>query len=583
MTQTFGPRFCNVRYFLPEDPWFDSSSIPVSGNQSERFQDLITAFLVRNQGTLYLPTGDYEIQENSSVGRMNRSSLWDGVQHPDLLIPSDVTLMLAPGARLILAPGTVVRIDGMLDAHRLPIFIALPAANGLPRGRVVILSDRIPELCPEWWGAESYESDPANRPVDSAGAHPQAPDTAQCIQDCFDAAHRHRVWPGIERTPIPVLLQSVYRVQSGIVIDDLPNVAGGPRHAQGVIVRGQRGPSTAGAGMRPNLMGGAPFSGTSLITLRGLQGCVFEDVGFLIANDAPTCIVLEGTAARGCTFRACSFSQGVRAPTTSLPWGPLVRSGTQGQPGEDHSGLTFEGCYFSTSNLEEFMVQLHASHSHPVVFDACQFQGRCQGCIRATAGVMLIQDSSFNTGNPLHLDEVDVRPTDVFLDAPSAASTGFAPACVATRIESQSHQFLKTYPDPVIGLNARSLPVVLEGLKQVNVNHPSSPSEGMLLPEPSSVRWGGPGIRNEAQPGAPLVLIGCTFGSAYGDRLNLMPGREPACAVVIDQRVSRVIDVGSRHILGHPFLWQFSPMSTPSYRAITDMEGMESYPWLRRL
>src|SRR5262249_30868360 len=139
-----------------------------------------------------------------------------------LRFPEDITLMLAPGAVLVLGLAANIEIAGRIDAPLGQIFRRTGNTDLPPRdppggssssrvsvdlsGRVLFTGPGVKEVHPEWWGARSVglavqtpgfvpPQQPGLAPVSAGFLAQQVQDDTVALQDAIDAAYTDRVLP----------------------------------------------------------------------------------------------------------------------------------------------------------------------------------------------------------------------------------------------------------------------------------------------------------------------------------------------------------------------------------------------------
>lgn len=384
---TFGPEFWNVTAL--ESGQLSPRPIP-EDNAGTELQRICVEANRQNSGRgaiIYLPPRNYVIR----AGTSRTDPLERAFNTPDLHVYSNLTLWFAPGARLVIRPNAMVRIDGPVCAEPTQIFecegqdsLGPPAQR---RGRVLLGTTRVTEVYPEWWGAIASPDD---------GIYSRPFDDTEAFEDCIRTAHTLRVIPGPAQMPsIPIVLRGKYTLRKEIEVS-----AQGPRlieprtlrdlgldrtlafaeNTAGLVLLGRRAVSGANAGF-PALVAGGDFSppadprvprptdvptdvttmpsGRALLRLVGLHGSVIEGVGFDGARRASVCMQVTGHNARSNIFRGCSFVKAWHVlaqvgdyvivdgtATTSTGTFPRILPGLD--PGLDLSGLVFEDCRFES-------------------------------------------------------------------------------------------------------------------------------------------------------------------------------------------------------------------------------------------
>ena len=93
-------------------------------------------------------------------------------------------------------------------------------ARGPNAGKVILASDRIPLVRPEWWGAVALNGVSF---VQNPDASPFGTDSSEALQAAFDAASTGR--PG--QPPLPVMLEGLYQCNRTLEVR-APMSADGP-------------------------------------------------------------------------------------------------------------------------------------------------------------------------------------------------------------------------------------------------------------------------------------------------------------------------------------------------------------------
>ncbi|MEZ4409499.1 MAG: hypothetical protein R3A52_23960 [Polyangiales bacterium] len=173
-----------------------------------------------NIGVLYFPPGVYELQRGFDV-------------------PEGVSVILAPGARLV--PSDVTNAPELARAERDIIirgcieasdvqFIEPPYnADGSPnlsRGRLILLTNRVAEVYPEWFGASNVSSQ----------------DSYSAIQAALDAAYNdRRDAPDFDPAPIPVCFHGSYHIGRPLRIGLDPRFGRSLGRSHPFVLRGHQG------------------------------------------------------------------------------------------------------------------------------------------------------------------------------------------------------------------------------------------------------------------------------------------------------------------------------------------------------
>ncbi len=606
----------------------------------QAFLDAASAYANRKGASVYLPPGQYGI-----VARTDRSTDFTSAvipPGPDIYVPKNVLLWFAPGATLVLERNAVVAIGGDIRGEPARIFTIsdvpghdMTRDDSPRRGRVVFITTKVLELCPEWWGAI------ARWDVDLSPAVYAL--NTQALEDCFRAAHTDRSFPGgINFPPIPVVLRGQYYLQHELVIQPmtgpLRHFSGAPT-ASGIVIRGQQGTGTSNVGVptfeaRPTPSPGATYrsfelfgendvSGRALLRIRGVHGSVIEGVGFNGAGLSSACVQLTGDNARSTVFRNCSFSKARHVlvqvgdyviedpdPTHYVfaddRYLPLLDSRVTNY--YDLSFLLFDNCVFDSGfpsdALATYEAQaralvglvFNANNTLPMTLDRCSFWNMMRACVEAYGGTMIIRGGSAQNQLPALPYQV-VSPTtrrrdrplggvDVFIGDPVLTRTTDAVSPTGVTVEhfeSQSNQFLDTFRHVSgsadrVGFFPTTLSSVTAGataLRRVS----------------ASVIWAGPGLlRGSATPAddaartGTLTLLSCKFrGPRAAWDLPTPAGEAPAGTVVVDKMAYLVSNVGSR--AWEPMasvVYQFAHMDpVPGFIPVPVEGALANFPWYR--
>lgn len=222
MSDDFGPELVNVisdlqRLVISEAGYNDRFGPGV--DLVEYFSRLFDPRLplagdVQSGVILYFPPGRYRVSFQS-----------DGLN--SFVIPRNVQLYFASGALLRPERGVTLIIDGSIRAGLQQIFgyeraVRLPTGiigtNTAPLGRIILTSELIPEVYPEWWGAE-YRPDAADANVFERGY-----DNSDALQAAINAACIQRDHPAgeVRRPSIPVVLSGRYQTNHTLTVDCPP-------------------------------------------------------------------------------------------------------------------------------------------------------------------------------------------------------------------------------------------------------------------------------------------------------------------------------------------------------------------------
>src|SRR5262249_8717991 len=180
---SFGSEHLNIQ----TDPRVNPTGSPLgsAADAAPRIAAAVTVLLSLGGGDLYFPPGYYLIEATavrrpttapipgvttgrlSGLGRLDKRYFGFRV----LRFPEDITLMLAPGAVLVLGLAANIEIAGRIDAPLGQIFRRTGNTDLPPRdppggssssrvsvdlsGRVLFTGPGVKEVHPEWWGARS--------------------------------------------------------------------------------------------------------------------------------------------------------------------------------------------------------------------------------------------------------------------------------------------------------------------------------------------------------------------------------------------------------------------------------------------
>lgn len=239
---------------------------------------------------LYIPPG---------VFRLSRRA--DGTPYE---LPPNTQLFICQGAFLRPDADVQLIIRGSLRAGPYQIFgyapgtLTAPAYPGhrtAPLGRVILATDLIPEVLPEWWGARAL----ALHELGSPGS-----DSWDGIQRAINAACVDRDEGGVRRPPIPVRLSGMYRCNQSLVV-----TAPSPGDPRCLVLRGSMGLGgrdsgrfsifrAAGAPTDPTVPDCALYLG---------PGVDFDIEDVHLHSTEPV-----GASPRGCLDIACDAKEGTR-------------------------------------------------------------------------------------------------------------------------------------------------------------------------------------------------------------------------------------------------------------------------------
>ncbi len=480
---------------VPDDP----RAAPTNSVRLQLFLDTLHR---SGGGLVWFPPGVWYL------GRRGGNSPEQSVDAGDVVVYDDIILWFAGGAVLAplggagVAERTVaardearrvrVEVHGAIEATTAGIF----QATGDDRGIVLLSGDRIPEVDLTWWLADRLDL-----PVD------RRPTVAARLQSAMDAAHRHRVRPLLRpdgalvrdrrgaavyrrRPAIPMVCRTELLLDGPLTLgrrEAEPSSSGAVFNDDPFVLRGERGPGTAGAGRATWRASTRLGPDAAMLSVRGVARFRIEGVNLHGNGLAARCLDVDYDGARGgaatlegCTFQGASHTQ--------------VR--VRRQPGDATptavSVLTLSRCRIET--MDPALTSSPAVHTPPdregleghdrmgVVFDggeAVRLELRaCIGgnfganpLVSAVSGALSLRECE------LHCDRVhDLRPvaeinaqgrttngTDVVVERPTHrnARGWLEPASVAVRdLESQSWQMLMSYADVGVGPFATSTVVV---------------------------------------------------------------------------------------------------------------------------
>lgn len=450
----FGRSFINVMF--PRFEWMSgrsSFSREAVTNLPQLLRTLIAELQDRG-GIIYFPT-----QEEAGpyiLGPDGTGNIYT--------IPAPITLKFAPGAMIQLVGSAVLQIGGGIDAGPFPIFgdqrplVGPRMTTFLPplNGRVVLTSDRIPFVRPEWFGALGVSGD-------SAGS--LAYDASQALQAAIDAAVILRG----DRPSIPILVESNLVVSRPLVVG--PEIGQGPplsddlRMLMGasnpLILRGTHGIGTAnlqsgqllassnfGSGQAPG-----PNPAPPLLTIKGERGVDVSNVQFGITAQNPLPSQQRAAAAvlielprsdqqpprgtRVLRFSHCTFNGGRVASVAIV--GPFTDpdAGTPTRP----TKVLFEQCFFDAGGggdaydppspsdpwITPRSVFVRGPSSLTVDLETSNFQAnldryeRSRAFVHAEGGAVILEGCTFHSTNNSYLRTVPMgvtRGQDVALERP---------------------------------------------------------------------------------------------------------------------------------------------------------------------
>lgn len=547
-------------------------------------------------GYLYFPPGRYLVGRSG----VNPSPGIEVGEFADIVIPENVTLWFAPGATLIpisymgdagarrevpgLAPGspehekTRVEIRGDILADIRPIFDVF-ADNGLvdhPAGRILLTSQRIRAVYPEWWGAFS------ENPGDGGeGAIITIQRTTRAVQAAMEAAYVWRTTPerttaGALRTPrawhrrpaIPVVALGTYVLHEPINVSnpvdsslwreaEMPSVDAG-----GFELRGERSPSSNGHGS-PNFLASLHpsvlFSGQSMLNIGGVLGFSIRGVTFNGRHQARRCVTVSPTRARFsyAEFDSCTFLNPA-AVAVALD----ARLVPPGEPTRDFWNQLFNRCRFDQGGVDALApliglarrpeirdvegnlvgVELRLDDNEGVEFRTTAFFGHASPAIRAYSGRFSINEGNLHVLRAKHPALAGLPPerdprfspnfrhgTDIFLESDdepgSARPRRIIPAAFTAReLESQSWQFLAsegtTLSEGTGPMDGNHSSVILMNMHHSavwNRKEGTDPEENWKVGESTVGPPTPPGIfwGEPGRQGSHLIMIGCEFYGQY--------------------------------------------------------------------
>ncbi len=561
---------------------------------------MATALKLTGGGYLYIPPGRYYL------GRSNirPSSGIVSEEDADLVIPPEVTLWFAPGAVLVSLAGanwvsrTIrgvpaddpeslsvrVEIQGDVVAGVEPIFdvqfeeqLANPARPGgvvrAPRsaGRILLTSQRIRQVYPEWWGALP------RRPLSADEYRLEVPRTARAFQAAIDAAYTRRTSPkrGADgaltgewnvRPTIPIVAPSTYVIDRPLEVlapsDSrvYPWFRGRPLPGGGFELRGDRGLGTLGVG-EPTLVASTyeptrfPLTGP-LLRIDGPEHVRIDGVIFDGSLQASRAVAIEPSRQEWLThsFEGCTFRNCVGTLLT------LDATAAQG-PRRDFWNIAFTRCRFEPGSDTEVdrrilqpdpnqrpiadaeynlvAVELLLEGNGGLVFQNCIFFGVASPVIRAHSGRFTLNETVFHVNRAAHPalparhTAVDFRHgMDIYIEdeVHLGSPERYVPATFTAReVESQSWQFLGTATGGGFALDrADRSAVVLLNVTSVPVSHPTAHDPSTTEDLPPSLYWDQPGAL-----GCPLVMVGCRVNGVGSDPARSGPPRIYPTAVVV--------------------------------------------------
>ncbi|MFO0610183.1 MAG: hypothetical protein U0324_43890 [Polyangiales bacterium] len=566
-------------------PW--SARSAVADLNAFTLQFLANDLFEAGGGYLYFPPGRYLVGR----GQVRPSAAIDVGEFADIVIPENVTLWFAPGATLIPIsyfgnagrrreiPGlaadspehwkTRIEIRGDIVADLRSIFDVFANRDDAaqPAGRILLTSQRIREVYPEWWGA--FPQDPGG----SVEAAVTIQRTTLALQAAIEAAYVWRTTPvrtptGALQTPrewhrrpaIPVVAKGTYLLDDTIHVTnpvdsslwpaDMPAVDAG-----GFDLRGDHEPSSPGQGAPSLVASGyavARFRGTSLLWLDGVLGFSVRGVNFSGKHWAPRCVTVTPTHARFSysEFDSCSFLEPAAV-------GVYLDAGTvpEGAPVRDYWNQLFTRCRFDQGTVTALdtligvedrtpripdregnlvAAELRLEDNEGLEFRTSTFFGHASPAIRAYSGRFAVNEGNFHVLRAKHPRLAALSPdkdprlapnfrhgTDIYIEHDDRQASGrrwrVVPAAFTAReVESQSWQFLAT----MVTLQPPGLPagnrssVILLNMHHAAVwnRDASDPAEnhGVGAPTPPGIFWGDPGVQ-----GSHLIMVGCQFYGQY--------------------------------------------------------------------
>lgn len=264
MLVDYGREFVNVLQLIDVTALAEAASVTSFGASvshvlrpfSRTAGDLIRGLPIRSCTILYFPPGRYVLDR-----------LMDSLAEV-FTVPRGIELFFANEAILRIGPGVTLVIEGTLRAGQQQIFgfnrfeiagdnlqsgrrIAFPSdtvtwpvgtvresSSGplIPCGRVVITSEDVPLVRPEWWGAGRWEA----TTIQAATASPAGHDSWDAFQGAIDAACLGRAERRL--SPIPIVLSGLYQIVRTLEVRPLASPGGAPRPAC-LVLRGGAGVS----------------------------------------------------------------------------------------------------------------------------------------------------------------------------------------------------------------------------------------------------------------------------------------------------------------------------------------------------
>lgn len=563
-----------------------------------------------NAGVLYFPPGRYALERG-------------------FVVPEHVVLTLAPGAVIVPGIGTIdpatgansadIIVRGCIEASGVQ-FIEPPyqttndSTRGEPipgRGRLILRTNRVAEVYPEWFGATNVSSQ----------------DSYPAVQAALDAAYNDR-WAteDFDPAPIPVRFRGSYYIgrplRLGLAPDGRPLGRSRP-----FVLRGHQG----GYQDRPTLGPVASIrtedpsdpSLKALLRVEGATGFLIENVRLGNTGDANwvfSCLRIErvetallppSVPAREASpaadtlvslVRRCAF---VVADTCLVQLGRFQNpySGEPFSPvgsRQDLGGLVFEGCYFlqySTKGTapDELDAARRMEPGPPLFYrdaicfcametrelriDDSFFYGRVRASIRAWGGRMTLSNINFVSiqvripapalaeavarygsieSSGVYADgssgTVNARDNgcDIFLEYP-----GLGTASTAVHLRSAECQTWRHFASWPASQHPKAEyapgDIIEEDVRCVVIqwddatNTPLRPDEPAVVQRPPAIVWDGPPRRASG-----YVAAGVHVGGSYLRR-STRTSRHVALTehlVVVGEPRGEVVDLGAREGLG---------------------------------
>lgn len=436
---------------------------------ARRLQNAVNMIFAEGGGYVYLPQGRYFIGRSEVVRPLSNMPR---EENADIVVPHNVTLWFAPGAILVpmsfpdqrrmvsgIAPSEQLKvrieIHGDIIADLRQIFDAqIDVRNAEARitisrdaGRILLVGNRIREVYPEWWGAQSGAIGASD--VDPGGQDRAHDRTTRAIQAAIDAAYRFRSTPDRDasgelvspprlkrRSSIPIVMMGEYYINKtirfGVEEEWTPESASSDPYGQppegGFELVGERGVGNQGSGKAALIAVSTTtrnFGGTALLSIRGPVGFSIREVNINANFVARNCVSVEPIdgSAGWCEFANCTFLNTLETlvhldAESRRRWErpPLEGTGRVPSP-HDFWNISFTQCRFVTGQVESIRnhinsraipdvegnlstIRVQIGDNEGLELRGCLVSGPGSPLVRLVSGRMSINECVFNAHRP---------------------------------------------------------------------------------------------------------------------------------------------------------------------------------------